>query len=256
MNDLKNFFFNTDGKIIHKWIHYFDIYERHFQKFKGQNVTLLEVGVSHGGSLDMWKNYFGKDSLIIGIDINPECKSLEKDNIKIFIGSQSDKKFLNEVKSSIPKLDILIDDGGHTMKQQIVTYKALFDHIKPEGIYLCEDTHTSYWLDYGGGYKRKGTFIEFAKNLIDYINAFHSEQRKLKPGLFTTTVDSVHFYDSIVVVEKKPRTQSTHLIKGSISLKELNIQQSRLKYYFNTTVKIVKRQLRHLSRFFNIKSSI
>lgn len=153
----------------------------------------------------MWKDYFGPKVKIYGIDINPQCKELEEENIEIFIGSQSDKKFLQEVKSKIPKVHILIDDGGHRMQQQIVSFEELFDVVKEDGIYLCEDTHTSYWMEYGGGYKRRGSFIEYSKNFVDYLHAFHSRQRGLQPNSFTKAVKSVHFYDSIVVLEKGKR---------------------------------------------------
>lgn len=117
----------------------------------------------------MWKNYFGPKAKIYGIDVNPKCKELEEENIKIFIGSQADRKFMKEIKKLIPPVDILIDDGGHTMHQQIVSYEELFDHVKNNGVYLCEDVLTSYWLKYGGGNKRKGTFIEYSKNFIDFF---------------------------------------------------------------------------------------
>ena len=115
-----------------------------------------------GGSLNMWSNYFWENTKIYGIDIDPRCKEFEKNNIEIFIGSQSDKNFLEKL-NKIPKVDILIDDGGHSMEQQIITFNTLFSHIKDDGIYLCEDIHTSYWLYFGGGYKRAGTFIEYSK---------------------------------------------------------------------------------------------
>lgn len=205
MNDLEKYFKNNTGRLIHKWAHYFDVYDRHFSRFRGKDIHILEIGVSQGGSLQMWKEYFGPNAKIYGVDINPQCKTLEEENIKIFIGSQSDPQFLNDLKKSIPKVDILIDDGGHTMEQQIVTYKVMFDHIKDNGVYLCEDLHTSYWLKFGGGYKRRGTFIEYSKNFIDYLNAHHSEQKGLKVNSFTDSVDSIHYYDSILVLEKKKK---------------------------------------------------
>jgi hypothetical protein len=107
----------------------------------------------------MWKDYFGDKAVIFGIDIDPRCKQFEEENIKIFIGSQSDRNFLRDIKKTIPKIDVLIDDGGHTMNQQIVSYEELFDHIKEDGVYLCEDLHTSYWRSFGGGHKRRGSFI-------------------------------------------------------------------------------------------------
>jgi hypothetical protein len=213
MNDLLKYFKENDKRFINKWMHYFDVYDRHFSRYRNQEVVILEIGVNQGGSLQMWKSYFGEKAQIIGIDIDPRCKSLEEENITIFIGSQSDKKFLRSVKEQIPKLDILIDDGGHTMVQQIVSYEELFSHIKEDGVYLCEDLHTSYQIAYGGGYKRRGTFIEYSKNFIDSLNAYHSSQNKyfgIKVNEFTKSVDSIHYYDSIIVIEKKRREQPPH----------------------------------------------
>lgn len=205
MNDLEKYFRQNNGRLIGKWIHYFDIYDKHFSQYRGKPVNILEIGVFQGGSLQMWKHYFGDKANIYGVDINPVCKEFEEKNIKIFIGSQSDRKFLRELKKAIPQVDILIDDGGHTMKQQIVTFEELFGHIKHDGIYLCEDVHTSYWIKFGGGHKRRGTFIEYSKNLIDRLNAYHSEQRSLKANTFTESVNSIHYYDSVVVIEKCKR---------------------------------------------------
>ena len=199
---------------MHKWLHYLDIYERHFERFKGKEITVLEIGVSHGGSLQMWKHYFGVKAKIYGIDINPKCKEFEEENIKIFIGSQSDRTFLQEVLKSVPAFDILIDDGGHTMKQQIISFEELFDHVKEDGVYLCEDLHTSYRLDYGGGYKRKNSFIEYSKNFIDYLNAWHSYQGALKVNRFSRSVQSLHYYDSMLVIEKGKREQPYDEMKG------------------------------------------
>jgi hypothetical protein len=122
----------------------------------------------------MWKNYFGPQAHIYGIDIDPQCKSFEEPQIKIAIGSQEDRQFLRTFAQSVPRIDILIDDGGHTMRQQIAAFEELYSHIDANGVYLCEDLHTSYWGDYGGGYRRPDTFVEYSKNFIDYLNAWHA----------------------------------------------------------------------------------
>lgn len=202
MNDLENYFKNNPGRLIHKCVHYFDIYEQYFSKYRNKEVVILEIGVYHGGSLQMWKNYFGDKAKIYGVDINPECKKFEAQNIEIFIGSQSDRKFLNELKTKIPPVDILIDDGGHGMEQQITAFEELYPHVKTDGIYLCEDLHTSYWLKFGGGYRRQGTFVEYGKKLIDKINATYSEQSVLKADSFTKSIRGLHFYNGILVIEK------------------------------------------------------
>lgn len=252
MNDLEKYFRQNNGRLINKWIHYFDIYERHFSKYRNHDVTILEIGAFHGGSLQMWKNYFGEKAKIYAIDYDPRCKTLEEENISIYIGSQSDRKFLNYIKSEIPPIDILIDDGGHTMQQQIVTFEELFNHVKNDGVYLCEDLHTSYWLRWGGGYKRKGTFIEYTKNFIDYLHAWHSHQKNLKVNEFTKTVNSVHYYDSIIVIEKAIREKPHSEITGSPSFSQFEpeVSPSTNKYSY------LIRKINILLRFFRLPSFI
>lgn len=219
MNDLENYFKNNTGKLIHKWQHYFEIYDRHFSRYRGQEVHIVEFGVFQGGSLQMWKNYFGPGAKIYGVDINPHCKQLEEERIEIFIGDQENRGFLRSLAQQIPRIDILIEDGGHTMKQQIHTFEELYPYVAEDGVYLCEDTHSSYWKDYGGGYKRRGTFIEYSKNLIDDLHAWHSEQpAKLSVSDFTRSAHSLHFYDSIVVVEKRKMEKPVHLKSGTPTL--------------------------------------
>lgn len=203
MNELKYYFETNKSNLIDKWHHYFDVYETYFKRYRKQKINFLEIGVFQGGSLLMWEKYFSADSIIYGIDINPLCKKLEKNNIKILIGSQSDKEFLKSVISEVPKFDIIVDDGGHTMDQQITSFEILFDHLNEGGIYLCEDTHTSYWKEWGGGLKKKHSFIEFSKNLIDEMHAWHID-RKIRPiSNYTRSIKSIHFYDSLVVFEKE-----------------------------------------------------
>lgn len=203
MSQFQYYFENNKSNAIHKWIHYFDIYDTWFKKYKNKPIVILEIGVYQGGSLNMWRDYFGEEAKIYAIDINPLCKQFETINTKIFIGSQEDKKFLKYVKSQVPKFDILIDDGGHTMRQQIVSFEELYDHIKDDGVYLCEDLHTSYWNNYGGGYKNPNSFIEYSKNFIDSINAWHSKDNILKVNEFTKSTYALHYYDSVLVLEKK-----------------------------------------------------
>jgi len=218
MNDLEKYFNSNTKRRIFKWHHYFEIYDRHFSRFRNKEINILEIGVLHGGSLQMWKEYFGPKAKIYGIDINPECKKYEEENIKIFIGSQSDRSFLNDLKDQIPTLDILIDDGGHRVEQQIISFEELFGHMTTEGVYLCEDLHTSYWDEFGGGYKKPDSFIEYSKNFIDYINAFHSKTDSLKINSFTKSVHSLHYYDSVLVIERRKMEKPYTLKTGKKSL--------------------------------------
>lgn len=229
MNDLEQYFYNNPGRLIHKWRHYFEIYDRHFSRYRGRPVNIVEIGVYKGGSLQMWKHYFGTQAHIYGIDIDPACQAFAEPQVEILIGSQEDPSFLRSVKERIPMIDILIDDGGHTMRQQIVTFEELFPHVAPDGVYLCEDLHTSYWREYGGGYRSPGTFIEYSKDFIDYIHAWHARKprrekwykRWFKPAPaelvesdFTRSAHSLHFYDSVLVIEKRPIQRPSDMRTG------------------------------------------
>lgn len=220
MNDLQRYFEANEGRLIHKWMHYFEVYDRHFARFRGSDVHVLEFGVSQGGSLDMWRDYFGPRCRLFGADINPQCKTFETADTRIFIGDQEDRGFLRSLAQAIPRIDILIDDGGHTMGQQIATFEELFARISPHGVYLCEDIHTAYWKRWGGGYRRRGTFVEYAKGFIDRIHAWHSESPDLKVDDFTRSTHSLHWYDSILVIEKRPMQAPEHRKTGSASIQD------------------------------------
>ena len=201
---LQEYFDNNPGRLIHKWTHYFEIYERHLARFRDREVHMLEIGVFHGGSVQMWKHYFGPRAHIYGVDISERAKSLEEDRVKIFIGDQSDPEFLATLRRDIPRVDILLDDGGHTMQQQITTFLQLYHHIAEDGVYLCEDLHTSYWPQFGGGLRRQDTFIEFSKQLIDQLTAWHTRTpEQFEVDDFTLSAHSMHYYDSMLVIEKR-----------------------------------------------------
>ena len=230
MNDLEKYFTQNTGRSIHKLQHYFDVYDRYFARFRGTDVHVVEFGVDDGGSLQMWKEYFGPECRIYGIDINPHCKGLEEDRVSVIIGDQEDRTFLRSLADQIPRIDILIDDGGHRMQQQINTFEEMFPHIDSNGVYLCEDLHTSYWKGWGGGgYRKKGTFIEYSKNLIDYINAWHSQSPRLKVTEFTRSARSLHFYDSMLVIEKEAVTEPVNLRTGTPTIQQYQAPVNKIR---------------------------
>ena len=208
MNDLIRFFDTTEGKIVHKMRYFLEIYDRFFSKYKETDVCILEIGIGYGGSLQMWKDYFGSKAKIYGFDKN-DCKRMEEPQIKTIMGMQADKEALKRVKEEIPKIDIIIDDGGHVPSEQVITFKELFPHLDSNGIYVVEDTHTSYrkTSSFDGGYKKQGTFIEFAKDLVDYLYypEFISNPEFLNKEeirMFGTTIDAVHFYHYLTLIKK------------------------------------------------------
>lgn len=215
MNDLEKIFHSNAANRISKWSHYFDIYDRHLSRFRDQEINIVEIGVQHGGSARMWREYFGPKSHIFGVDKDPRCSTVSGDRIDIIIGDQEDRGFLKELVARVPKIDVLIDDGGHRMKQQINTFEIVFPAVQPDGVYLVEDLHTSYWPKWGGGLKRKDTFIEYSKNFIDYLHAWHIDE--METSEFTESANSLHFYDSILVVEKKKR-EKPHPVKTGVRM--------------------------------------
>jgi hypothetical protein len=226
MNKLEEYFWNGNKQLaVHKWHHYFKIYDRHFNKFIGKNPTILEIGVSYGGSLEMWNHYFDNKCTIYGIDINSDClnisNKLQTTNINITIGNQESREFWREYLKDKPKFDIIIDDGGHTMNQQIISYEELYGHVSDNGgIYLCEDVCTNYWEEYGGGLNKSTTFIEYSKSFIDMINFYHirdnlSNKTQLYES-FRKHTNSIHYYDSIIVLEKNIDLEvPRHSVRGT-----------------------------------------
>ena len=261
MKTIKEYFDTHQGNMIYKWEHYFDIYERHFQRFTNldRQVVVVEIGVLNGGSLQLWKKYFGTKVLIYGIDIHSDCLKYQEDQINIKIGSSADPVFLKKLKDEIPKIDILIDDGSHRMNHQISAFINLWDHINNDGCYLVEDTHTSYWNEYGGGKGRSGTFINFTKKLVDSIHAWYTEQAYFKIDRYTETLSSIHYYDSIVVFEKSPLKTKPITLKSGIDTttnnrpaRHQNLRKSLIYHFAYQALKMFNKFL----QFFKIRGII
>ncbi len=218
---LQELFYSHKGNLIHKWEHYLDIYETHFSRFRNKELAMLEIGISHGGSLQLWHKYFGTGLNLYAIDINEQCKKFETENTRILIGSQQDQAFLVQTKAALPELDIILDDGGHTMLQQKMTFETLFLQLKEGGLFVVEDTHTSYWEEYHGGYRKKGSFIEYSKNLVDSLYTHHMKKQysSMTVNDISKHINSITFYDSIVIFEKKKRPLPTHIQVGEEQIK-------------------------------------
>jgi hypothetical protein len=197
-------FYENIGSDVGKWRHYLDVYDRYLSHYCGKPVNILEIGVGTGGSLTMWRRYFGADAKIFGIDINPECGHLDGIDAEIRIGSQADSAFLKSVIAEMSGVDVIIDDGSHKASHQRVSFESLFPLLDANGIYICEDTHTAYWREYEGRYRRKTNFLEIAKRIIDDIHCdFHGHPPSVKDA--NRMIKGIHIYNSMVVIEKAPQ---------------------------------------------------
>ncbi len=192
--------FNESEFYSLKYSNYFQIYEKLFSRFRGKKITFVEIGVLSGGSLFMWKKYFGENARIIGVELNPEAKKFEEYGFEIFIGNQSDPNFWTEFFKTVGKVDIILDDGGHTNYQQIITSGSCIPYIKDNGIMAIEDVFHSYGLSYGakGFYNpSKYSFINFCKKVIDDVNYRFPGGKNFKFSL-KRFVYSIEFFESIV----------------------------------------------------------
>lgn len=194
-------FLTNRGKAIHKWEHYFPIYERHFGAWRNRSPTFLEIGVAKGGSLQMWRRYFGPLARIVGLDIDPKCARHEEGGVFVRIGDQSDEVFLQSVIDEFGAPDIVLDDGSHRMDHIRASFEFLYPRVPKNGVYMVEDLHTAYWKEYGGGMGAPESFITLAKALIDKLNADHS-RGAVEPDAFTRDTFAMSFYDSVIVFEK------------------------------------------------------
>jgi hypothetical protein len=121
---------------------YTEVYEYFFSPIKMDVTRVFEIGVAAGASLHMWSDYFPR-AVVFGIDIK-DTSHLNSDRIKTYVADQSDRKQLQAfVDAYGSNFDILIDDGGHTMEQQQVSFGYLFKHVKSGGYYIIEDVGTS-----------------------------------------------------------------------------------------------------------------
>jgi methyltransferase family protein len=201
-NPLRTYFeSHKEGRGIWKWLHYFEIYDRHFAKFRGRETHALEIGIYSGGSLSMWKDYFGAKSRIYGVDIEESCKAYEDDATKVFIGNQADREFWKRFREQVPTLDIVIDDGGHEPNQQVVTLEELLPHLRPGGVFLCEDVCGTF-----------NRFTSYINGVIHNLNASHSmtsdmidTDRRLtcQATGFQSVIHSIHCYPFVTVIEKR-----------------------------------------------------
>jgi hypothetical protein len=171
---------------------YFEIYDELFSRYRNKKITFVEIGVLGGGSLFMWREFFGPQARIIGIDLNPNAKKWEENGFEIYIGSQSDKDFWSEFINDIGSVDVVLDDGGHTYEQQIITTEMLLSLIKDNGMLVVEDTHTSYLNGFG---PKRYSFVNYTKNMLDKINQRFGH---FNSTLSDSRVWSVQSFESII----------------------------------------------------------
>jgi hypothetical protein len=204
--------------------YYTQHYERHFEALRREELNILEIGIggyedpnAGGESLRMWKTYFPK-SRIFGIDIYDKTFHDEK-RIKTFQGSQTDADWLKRVVEEIGTVDIIIDDGSHYNEHVITSFKILFPLLTPQGIYVVEDTQTSYWSSVGGvewdgssDYTAPHTSMNFFKSLIDGLNYEEFTSDEYIPTYFDKHIIAMHFYHNLIFIYKGLNNEGSNML--------------------------------------------
>jgi hypothetical protein len=229
-------FFAHAGRSVHKWHHYLPLYDRYLAPLRERSarpgfaaqigryfgaraasprpVRLLEIGVWQGGSLELWRGYFGPEAVIFGIDIDEACAALDGESGNhIRIGSQADAAFLRRVAVEMGGIDIVIDDGSHVAADQKASFDTLFPLVEDGGLYVVEDLHTAYWREFGGGYASGESFVARLKTLTDDMHHWYHRRGELITSA-TGHVAGLHIHDSIAFIEKRRVARPVTCIRG------------------------------------------
>jgi hypothetical protein len=191
LNDIMKYYGTDKMAENHNYV---EFYENIFKYNREKFLNLLEIGIFRptekqinikkiqgisvpevGASLKTWYDYL-PNSKVYGIDIN-DFSDINNDRIKTFICNQESRQELENVMSSIGlELDIIIDDGGHTMKQHQISLSTLFKHLKSGGIYVIEDLHTCRMDNYVRGDKTTLSLIDEFINKGKIISKYISDE--------------------------------------------------------------------------------
>lgn len=195
--------------MVHKWHHYIPLYDRYFGPWRNRPLRFLEIGVSKGGSLTMWRKFFGAEAVLFGIDINPACAAYDGIAGQVRIGSQDDPDFLNRVIAEMGGVDVVLDDGSHQMDHVRKSFEVLFPQVTPGGCYMIEDLHSAYWRRYGGGLSRRTNFFHFVREMTDDLHAWYHDGG-LRHAALSQHCTGIHVHDSICVFDRGERLAPTH----------------------------------------------
>lgn len=197
-----------------KVTNYFEIYDLHLKPYFGKAVTVVEIGVLHGGSLFMWRELFGPKARIIGIDLNPNATKWKDFGFEIHIGNQEKPEFWNDFFSKVGNVDVVIDDGAHTNRAQLVTFFNVIPRLNNNGLLLIEDIHTNYEKDFGN--PSRSTIINLGKKLASTLTTYGGHN--VTTNLVTNSIESVSFHSSVVVfrINRLSRVGSKSIVNSGI----------------------------------------
>ena len=214
MQTIRELFFAHAGKCSDKWENCLDVCEAELAPYRrrGAPVSLLEIGVQDGGSLEIWQKALPPGSVILGLDVDPRVGDIGFGaGISVLIADASDVSGLGALMQD-RSFDIIIDDGSHVSADIVSTFETLFPRLKPGGCYIMEDLCCSYWASFGGGLRHAGAAMEWLKRLIDAVNADYWENAEADDirlrDVYGAWIERVTFYDGIAAVTKRAEAKA------------------------------------------------
>ena len=212
--EMERAFYRHQGRPMVKWQNYLPTYEKLLTPYRAgfplpgggtRPLRMLEIGVFKGGSLEFWRGVLGAEARICGIDIDERCRELSTPDLPVHIGSQTDPAFLRRVVDELGGLDIVLDDGSHRQSHMRSSFETLFP-LADGGLYIVEDTHSSYWPEFEGGLRRSSSFTEYCKRIVDDINGWYHEGSSMLPWA-RDDIFSVMFFNGIIAIEKRRQSE-------------------------------------------------
>lgn len=220
MSTLQALYENHQGKVSDKWFSYLRKYDDVFSSFSQKSINFLEIGVSNGGSLEIWAKYFKNATHLVGCDINPNCQILhyEDPRTSVVIGDANSDYVQNKISGISSNFDIIIDDGSHHSSDIVKSFARYFHLLANDGVYVVEDICCSYWHAFEGGIYHPTSSISFFKCLVDVANHQHwgiEANRSAVLNKFRDTyqvdfsendlkkIHSIEFCNSLCIIRKK-----------------------------------------------------
>ncbi|WP_019568670.1 glycosyltransferase [Thioalkalivibrio sp. ALMg13-2] len=246
MKKLRSLYQEHQGKVSDKWRGNLDVYEDLFALRRCDPIRLFEIGVQNGGSLELWSKYFSSAELILGCDIDPACAELafHDPRIKVISGDACEQATVRAVDACGGAFEIVIDDGSHHVTDVVRAFGEYFPRVRPGGIYVVEDLHSSYWQEYGGGLDAPYSSVNFFKLMVDVLHRDHwGVQRTACEWLagyarrvgirlddaILGQIESIRFYDSLCVIEKRG-SQSVGLGTRLVAGKDEGVAAGHLRF--------------------------
>jgi glycosyltransferase involved in cell wall biosynthesis len=238
MKSLLELYESHDGKVSDKWSLYLTEYDRLFKSYRELPISLLEIGVQNGGSLEIWSQYFSNGTKFVGCDINPDCQKLTYGDprIAVIVGDATTSETQQKIYDQSASFDLIIEDGSHTSGDIVKAFARYFPVLKDEGLFVAEDLHCSYWQEFEGGIFHPYSSMNFFKHLADIINHEHwgidRDRTQLLSGFknqyqidldddLLSQIHSIEFINSICVIRKSSGANSrlgSRFIVGSTEL--------------------------------------